>query len=207
MTENKNAASDVNVKTLPMSVAEPAPLGLIGLAVAALVLASTDLGIASATDKSLMIPWALFLGATAQFIAGIMDFKRNNIFGGTAFTTYSMLWYAVALTLTIAIFGDVGIDMTHYAYGLLGFLVFSLILTVASMMTNKVLFAILIFIDLAIFTLIGHVVYEWAADPVGYSLLGVSFFSFYGAAAVLINTMADTTVLPLGSPLWTPAKK
>ena len=37
-------------------VAEPAALGLIGLAIAALVLASTDLKMASSTARSLMIP-------------------------------------------------------------------------------------------------------------------------------------------------------
>ena len=52
--------SEITVKKLPMLAAEPAPLGLIGLAVAALVLASTDLAFTSNTAKSLMIPWVLF---------------------------------------------------------------------------------------------------------------------------------------------------
>ena len=55
---------------------DPAPLGLIGLAVATLVLGLTDLGIGSSISKSLMIPWAVFLGATAQLVAGIIDYKR-----------------------------------------------------------------------------------------------------------------------------------
>ena len=69
------------------SAAEPAVLGLTGLAVAALVLAAGDLGLASGTAKALMIPWTLLLGATAQLIAGLIDFRRNNMFGATAFTT------------------------------------------------------------------------------------------------------------------------
>ncbi len=184
--------------------AEPAPLGLIGLAIAALVLGFTDLGWASASSKSLMIPWTLFLGATAQLIAGIMDFRRNNIFGATAFTTYSLLWYAVSLTLFITIFTDAAFDLDHYAHGLIGFLIFSVILTVASTMTNKVLVVILIFIDLAILALVGHILYDWVAELVGVFLLVVSFFSFYGAAGVLINTMAGKPVLPMGKPIWTP---
>ena len=185
--------------------AEPAPLGLIGLAVAALVLGLTDLGWASAADKSLMIPWTLFLGATAQLIAGIIDFRRANIFGGTAFTAYSLLWYAVSLTLFITVFTDAAFDLTHYAHGLIGFLVFSLILTVAATMTNTVLFVVLIGIDFAIFFLVGQLLGGWPTEPVGVSLLAVSASSFYGAGAVLINRMAGKTVVPVGPALWKPA--
>ena len=185
--------------TLP---AEPAPLGLIGLAVAALVLGLTDMGWASAADKSLMIPWTLFLGATAQLIAGIIDFRRANIFGGTAFTAYSLLWYAVSLTLFITIFTDAAFDLTHYAHGLIGFLVFSLILTVAATMTNAVLFVVLIGIDFAIFFLVGQLLGGWPSEPVGVSLLAVAVSSFYGAGAVLINRMAGKTVIPVGKAFW-----
>jgi len=193
------------VTELPSLAAEPAPLGLIGLAVAALVLGLSDLGQGSVAHKSLMIPWTLFLGATAQFIAGIMEYRRNNVFGATTFTTYSMLWYSVSLTLFLTIYhGDAGFDLAHYAHGLIGFMIFSLILTLASAMTNKVFFGILIFIDLAIFTLVTHILFGTAAEPVGASLIGVSVLSFYGAMAILVNTMAGKQVFPMGGPVWTP---
>ncbi len=137
------------IKSIPM--ADPAALGLIGLAVAALVLGSVDLQlVASVPSKSLMIPWILFFGATAQLIAGGLEFKRNNIFGATVFSVYAMTMYAIALTLvltTSSVLNPGNIDT--YAFGLIGILVFSLIATVASLMTNKVLFAILIAVDLA----------------------------------------------------------
>lgn len=204
MDEEDLLEHHTTIKTPPPKIAEPACLGLIGLAIAALVLASTDLGLASGEAESLMIPWTLFLGATAQLVAGIMDFRRDNIFGATAFTTYSMLWYSVSLTLFITIFTSVNFDLTHYAYGLLGFLIFSVILTVASLMTNKALLAVLIFIDLAILTLVAHILAGTAVLPVGISLLLVSVFSFYGAAGVLLNNMADKEVLPLGEAVWNP---
>ncbi len=200
----QHTSEGIKIKEMPPKVAEPAVLGLIGLAIAALVLASTDLGLASASSKSLMIPWTLFLGATAQLIAGVMDFKRNNIFGATAFTTYSLLWYSVSLTLFITIFTPVSFDLTHYAYGLIGFLFFSLILTFGSLMTNKTLFAILLFIDIAIITLVFHILAGTSAVPVGIALLAVSGFSFYGAAAVLLNIMAEKEILPLGKAMWIP---
>jgi succinate-acetate transporter protein len=197
---------ETTVKALP--VADPAALGLIGLAVAALVLASADLQLVSSTpSKSLMIPWILFFGATAQLIAGAMEFKRNNIFGATVFSVYAMTMFSIALTLvinnsTIVTSGNLG----HYAYGLIGILVFSLIATMASLMTNKVLFGILIAVDLAVALLIPHYLYEMSAQPAGVFLLLTSVLSFYAAAAIILNTMAGKTILPLGKAIWIPKK-
>jgi len=204
MAEKNIIKSETTVKAFPMFTAEPAALGLIGLAVATLVLASTDLGLTSSSSKSLMIPWVLFFGATAQLIAGAMDFKRKNIFGATVFTTYSMTMYSISLTLFITVFTDVEFDITHYAYGLIAILVFSIIATAASLMTNKILFAILIFVDLAVIALIAHYLYNALAVPAGIFLLLTSVFSFYAAAAILLNTMAGKTILPLGSAIWKP---
>jgi succinate-acetate transporter protein len=203
-TEEKDVLNTKKeVKTVP--VAEPAVLGLIGLAVAALVLASADLKLASNVEKSLMIPWILMFGATAQFIAGVMEFKRNNVFGATVSSVYAMTMFSIALTLfinnsTIVNKGDI----TYYAYGLIGILIFSLIATVASLMTNKILFGILIAVDLAVAFLIPHYLYEISAQPAGVFLLLTSVLSFYGAAAIILNTMAGKNILPLGKAIWTP---
>lgn len=197
MAENKNIKSEINI-------AEPAALGLLGLAVAALILGAADLGLTSTTSKSLIIPWVLMFGATSQLIAGIMDFKRNNIFGATVFTTYAMAMYAIALTLFITIFMGKTFDISHYAYGLIALLVFSLIATIASLMTNKVLFAILLSVDLAFIALISHYLSGTSAMPAGIFLMMISALSFYAVTAILINTMAGKTVLPMGNPIWKP---
>jgi len=206
MEQKSVISTDVTVKAVPM--ADPAALGLIGLAVAALVLGSVDLQLtASVPSKSLMIPWILFFGATAQLIAGAMEFKRNNIFGATVFSVYAMTMYSIALTVVInnsSVLTSGNIE--HYAYGLVGILLFSLIATVASLMTNKALFAILIAVDLAVVLLIPHYLLEMSAQPAGVFLILTSVLSFYTAAAILLNTMAGRTVLPLGKPLWTPKK-
>ena len=150
MANKSDKPSEVIVKSLTVQIAEPAALGLFGLAVAALILGAADAGLTSGVSKSLMIPWVLFFGATAQLIASLMDFKRNNIFGATVFCVYAMTMFSIALTLFITQFTDIQIDITHYAYGLIAILIFSLIATIASCMINKLLFAILIAVDLAV---------------------------------------------------------
>lgn len=201
MADKNDKSSEIIVKSLPMKAAEPAALGLFGLAIATLVLGAADLGLTSSTYKSLMIPWVLFFGATAQLIAGFMDFKRNNIFGATVFSVYAMTMYSIALTLFIAIFGGVTIDISHYGFGLIAILIFSIIATIASLMTNKLLFAILIAVDLAVISLIPHYLYSYPATAAGIFLMLTSALSFYSAAAVLLNGMAGRTVLPMGKPI------
>lgn len=199
-TVEKNALSQ-SKEFLP---AEPAALGLTGLAVAALVIGSGYLGLTSGVDKVLMIPWILFFGGIAQLIAGIMDFKRNNIFGATVFTIYALAMCAIALTLFFTIFGGVNIDISHYGFGLIGILVFTLIATIASLMTNKILLIILIVVDIAVIGLIFHYLAGSSAVIGGIFLLLTSALSFYAVSAILINSLAKKTILPLGHAVWKP---
>ena len=201
---NKNTNPSEQHNNPALSLAEPAALGLIGLAVAALVLGVTDLNLTSTTNKALMVPWILCFGATTQLIAGLTEFKRNNIFGATVFSVYSMTMFAIAFTLIITKFFTVSIDLLHYGYGLVAILIFSIISTIASLMTNKALFAILIAVDLAVLSLIPHYFYGVTTIPAGVFLVLTSLLSFYTATAILLNTMAGKTILPVGKPLWKP---
>ncbi len=54
-----------------------------------LVASSQKLGLTSGV--SFIIPWAIFLGASAQLYACIQDAKKNNLFGATAFGAYAFL--------------------------------------------------------------------------------------------------------------------
>jgi hypothetical protein len=76
----------------------------------------------------------------------------------------------------------------------------------ASLMTNKILFGILIAVDLSVAFLIPHYLYEISAQPAGVFLLITSVLSFYAAAAIILNTMAGKNILPLGKAIWTPKK-
>ncbi len=202
MSETKNYKSNTNLNSVMTIYAEPAALGLIGLAIATLVLGAADLGLTSNVSKSLMIPWILFFGATAQLIAGLVEFKRNNIFGATVFTTYSMTMYTIAITIAITIFTDVTFDINHYVYGLIGVLLFSLMATTASLIINKALFGILIAVDLAVILLILHYLFGFSSMLAGIFLLLTSALSFYASTAILLNTMIGKNILPLGTPLW-----
>lgn len=188
-------------------VGNPSPLGLLGLAIVTLVASSNKLGITQGT--AYIIPWALFLGATAQFYAGMLDYKHNNTFGATAFCAYGLFWFGVAATWlmgngTIGMAGTAVKDLNQLGFAFLGYLIFTIFMTVGAMGTNKVLFIIFFLIDFLFMGLAFSTLHWGDAEmwhKVGaYSELLVSIFSFYGVGATLLNTHYGFTVLPIGAP-------
>ena len=43
---------------------------------------------------SMILAMGIFYGGLAQIIAGIMEWRKNNTFGATAFTSYGLFWLA-----------------------------------------------------------------------------------------------------------------
>lgn len=80
--ENKNTS---------ILTANPAPLGLMGFGMTTVLLNIHNAGIVSLS--AMIISMGIFYGGLAQIIAGIMEFKKDNVFGATAFTSYGFFGY------------------------------------------------------------------------------------------------------------------
>lgn len=199
-------SQNVVVTSVKPVMANPSAIGLFGLAIVTLVASSQKLGITEGT--SLIIPWSFFLGASAQLYASIIDAKINNTFGATAFGGFAFFWYSVSMTWLIqnGVFGEkmaANADIKQLGIAFVGFLIFSIYLTVATMGINKLLFVDLILIDLLFvglsFSVLGvaeHSMHMLAA----YSEFAISIVSFYGSAAILLNTQFGKEILPVGKP-------
>ncbi|MDO7788060.1 acetate uptake transporter [Desulforamulus aquiferis] len=195
-----------NVTNVKHVTADPSALGLFGLAMVTLVASTQKLGWTEGV--ALVLPWAIFLGAFAQLMACILDFKKDNIFGATAFGGYAFFWMAVSMTwlVNLGVFGEKAAataDLHQLGFAFVGYLIFSLFMTVGAMETNKVLFIIfvlidLLFIGLSLSTLgIGaHFFHQLAA----WSELFIAMVGFYGSAAVVLNAHLGRTILPMGKP-------
>lgn len=186
--------------------ADPSALGLFGLAIITLVASSQKLGLTSGV--SLVLPWAIFLGATAQLFACINDFKHNNTFGATAFGAYAFFWYAVGFTWMIqnGVFGAelaANIDTKQLGFAYLGYLIFTIFMTIGAMETHKVLFSIFVCID---FLFIGltlssfGIMTELTHMIAAVAELVIALLSFYGSAAAVLNTHFGKVFLPVGKP-------
>lgn len=196
-----------NTQKIKVVNADPSALGLFGLAMVTLVASSQKLGFTSGT--SLVIPWAIFLGAFAQLFACINDSKRGNLFGTTAFGGYALFWFGVGFTWLIqnGVFGEEIVksaDIHQLGVAFLGYLIFTAIMTIAATKTNKVLLIIFILIDFLFigltFSTLGvleHSMHLLSA----YSELLIAIVSFYGFAANILNGHFGYEFLPLGKAL------
>jgi succinate-acetate transporter protein len=75
-----------------MSIADPAPLGLAAFALTTFVLSFFNAGLVSDTGEPVVLGLALAYGGVAQLLAGMWEFRNNNTFGATAFTSYGAFW-------------------------------------------------------------------------------------------------------------------
>ncbi|MEH7255533.1 acetate uptake transporter [Neobacillus niacini] len=198
---NKQNHTSVSIMT-----ADPSALGLFGLAMVTLVASSQKLGLTEGT--ALILPWAFFLGGIAQLIASFLDSKHNNVFGTTAFGAFGLFWFGVGTTWLIQI-GALGesvlanADSKQLGVAFVGYLIFSLFMTVGAMETHKVLFFIFVLID---FLFIGlslssfDIMYEFSHMLAAIAELLIALLSFYGSAAAVLNTHFGQVVLPVGKP-------
>ena len=201
MQAQQNAVTETKIV-----MADPTALGVFGLAMVTLVAASQKLGLTSGTTY--LIPWALFLGSAAQLWASMVDFKKNNHFGAIVLGAYGLFWVAVAIHWAIAQgwFGPVpeGADPKQIGFAFIGYLIFSLFITVASFETNKVFATILVLIDVLLLSLaLATFGYEKATFSAiaAWSELVISLLGFYAAGAIFLNGFYGRVVLPLGAPL------
>lgn len=192
-----------NVKILN---SDPSALGLLGLAMVTLVASSQKLGLTDGV--SFVLPWAIFLGGFAQLFACINDSKRQNVFGTTAFGAYAFFWFAVGTSWMIknGVFGATlasSVDTRQLGFAYLGYLIFTLFMTIGAMETHKVLFIIFLLID---FLFIGltlstlGIAVEFSHTLAAYSELLIALFSFYGSAASVLNPHFGRIFLPVGKP-------
>ncbi|MPW26073.1 hypothetical protein GC105_09745 [Alkalibaculum sp. M08DMB] len=171
-----------------------------------LVASSQKLGITE--GLSLIVPWAIFLGAFAQIYASIIDAKHNNTFGMTAFGAFGFFWLGVASSwlIKLGVFGSelaTNADSKQLGFAFIGYLIFTIFMTIGAMETNKVLFIIFLLIDLLFIGLTlstFEIMPEFSHKLAAYSEMMIALFSFYGSGASVLNNHFDKIFLPVGKP-------
>eukprot|EP00831_Metopus_contortus_P015015 TRINITY_DN16234_c0_g1_i2.p1 TRINITY_DN16234_c0_g1~~TRINITY_DN16234_c0_g1_i2.p1 ORF type:complete len:226 (-),score=29.86 TRINITY_DN16234_c0_g1_i2:36-713(-) len=79
-------------------LANPGPLGLMGFGMTTVLLNIHNAGFFEIS--SMILAMGLFYGGAAQIVAGILEFRKGNTFGVTAFISYGHFWLTlVALIL------------------------------------------------------------------------------------------------------------
>lgn len=179
--------------------ANPAPLGLMGFGMTTILLNIHNAGFFPL--DSMILAMGIFYGGFAQVIAGIMEFKKNNTFGTTAFTSYGFFWLAlVALNILPEMGYGEAADSLSMAAFLFMWGLFTLFMFIATLRINKALQVVfgtltLLFFLLAIGNFTGSTLILTIA---GYEGIFCGFTAIYAAMAQVINETYGKTVLPIG---------
>ncbi|KIK66691.1 hypothetical protein GYMLUDRAFT_55397 [Collybiopsis luxurians FD-317 M1] len=86
----------VSYQRYPSHIANPGPMGLFSFASTTFILSMYNVGTRGISHTNVVLGMALFAGGLTQFIAGMWEFPRGNVFGATAFASYGSFWMSYA---------------------------------------------------------------------------------------------------------------
>ncbi|HHV11133.1 MAG TPA: acetate uptake transporter [Clostridiales bacterium] len=187
----------MSTQTNQSNIANPAPLGLLGFGMTTCLLNLHNAGFIKLSIVIVAMGFAL--GGAAQIIAGIMEFKKNNTFGATAFTAYGFFWWSLILIWINPFSSIEAADPASMGFylGLWG--IFTLFMFIGTLKHNRgsqVVFGSLtvLFFLLSLANFTGSDAVHTVAGYVGI-LCGAS--AIYNSMAQILNQEFGKTVMPL----------
>jgi uncharacterized protein len=181
-------------------IANPAPLGLCAFGTTTVLLNFHNAGLFEM--NSMILAMGLFYGGLAQVIAGVLEAKKNNTFGLTAFTSYGFFWLSLVALVVMPKMGWVAAPSENAMVAYLAIWgVFTLLLFFGTLKLSRALqfvFATLtvLFFLLALGDYTGNSTIKHVA---GYEGIICGASAIYTGVAGLLNELFGRTVLPIGS--------
>jgi uncharacterized protein len=198
-----NGSTETFVRNVD-TTANPAPLGLMGFGLTTFLLNLHNAGFLKLS--TMILAMAIFYGGIAQVIAGIMEWRKNNTFGATAFTSYGLFWLSlVALILMPALkLGDAP-DLTSTAWYFMAWGAFTFCMFIGTLRLNRALQVVflavaILFVLLAIRDFAGGAAGGGATwgKIAGWEGMFAGLAAVYTAVAQIWNEVYKRVVLPLG---------
>jgi uncharacterized protein len=197
--EGQNQGIRETVTSIKDTTANPAPLGLLGFGMTTVLLNLHNAGFFAL--GTMILAMGLFYGGIAQILAGIMEWKKNNTFGTTAFTSYGLFWLSLVglLIMPKAGLGDAPETSAMVAY-LCMWGLFTAVMFVATLKLNRALQFVfgsltLLFFLLALGDSTGSDTIQRIA---GYEGIICGFSAIYTGLAQVLNEVYGRTIAPLG---------
>lgn len=176
----------------------PGPLGLMGFAMTTILLNIHNAGFFPV--DAMIMGMGIFFGGFAQFCAGVMEWKKGNMFGSIAFMSYGAFWLTlVFLWVAPSVLGVQPPNSTSMGCYLFMWGLFSIVFflqTLNGKTVGKILFFSLsvLFMLLAAYNFTGNVTIGKIA---GFEGIFCGFVAFYEASAIMINEKYGKSILPM----------
>jgi succinate-acetate transporter protein len=191
--------TSTNVLEVKDKTSNPAPLGLLGFGMTTVLLNLHNAGLFGL--GSMILAMGIFYGGLAQIIAGIMEWKKGNTFGTTAFTSYGLFWLTLVWLVTAPKLGwaEAATSRAMAAY-LFMWGLFTFVMFIGTLKLNRALQVVFLSLTILFWLLA-------AKDITGSAQLGIiagyegvfcGFSAVYTGLAQVLNECYGKTVLPLG---------
>jgi uncharacterized protein len=177
--------------------ANPGALGLVGFGFSTMLLQLFNLGLFA---NPVPLVFGFFWGGIGQVIVGIIEGKRGDTFGLTAFTSYGLFWMALSFYFMLSWGGLVKVDADGLGWMCILFAIFSAFLTIGTFKMTKVHIFVFVSVTILFALLAGHFLAGWSSKIPGVEGLFCSAAAAYGGLAIAINAKYGKTVLPMGNP-------
>jgi succinate-acetate transporter protein len=185
------------MSTKTSGLANPAPLGLMGFGMTTVLLNMSNLGLFGMS--SMILAMGIFYGGLAQIIAGVMEFRKGNTFGTTAFTSYGIFWLSLVYLILNPIanpqFAPNNASMAAYLFmwGLFTFIMFF-----GTLKANRALQTVFMSLAILFFLLAAANAIPSLLVVAGAVGIFCGFSAFYLSLAEVINESHGRVVLPIG---------
>ena len=182
------------------TTANPAPLGLLAFGMTTVLLNFHNAGFYGL--NSMILAMGLCYGGLAQVIAGIMEWKKGNTFGTTAFTSYGFFWLSlVALVLLPKTTGAAPTDANGMGTYLILWGLFTAVLFFGTLRLNRALQLVFSTLVILFFLLAGA---EFSGNGglahfAGYEGILCGALAMYAGLAQILNELYGRIVWPLGT--------
>lgn len=175
--------------------ANPGALGLAGFGFTTILLQIHNIGLITNVEPLL---WGFFWGGTAQVIAGIIDGRRGDTFGLTAFISYGVFWIGLSFMFLMQWLGVVELSGAGLAWTCILWGVFTAYMTVGTFKISKV--HVIVFASLTLLFGLLAAVFFGALSPKVAGVVGLicGGAAVYGSAAVVLNATYGRWILPIG---------
>lgn len=175
--------------------ANPAALGLAGFGLNTVLLQIHNIGW---IESTVPLIYGFFWGGIAQIIAGLIDARRGDTFGLTAFTSYGLFWLGLSFSFLLQWLGLVTLDGSGMAWLCICWGVFTGYMTIGTFRISRVHIFVFASLTLLFFLLAAHFFGGLSAIVPGIVGIICGAAATYGSAAVVLNAKYGRWVFPIG---------
>ncbi|MDD4858937.1 MAG: acetate uptake transporter [Dehalococcoidales bacterium] len=173
----------------------PGAMGLAAFGFTTFLLQIHNIGLITSVFP---LMYGFFWGGAAQVIAGIIDGKRGDTFGMTAFISFGFFWIGLSFAFLMSFLGVVKLDNPGLAWVMIAWGMFAFYMGIATLrisIAHVIVFGTLVIL----FALLAlHFYGVIPAAVAGWEGLICAGSAIYTSAAVVLSDKYGRWVLPIG---------